>query len=463
MWKEIIITIVVIGVLIGGGAIARAINEKKYNDKIEKIASEIYAEGKGTESNPYIVDNAYRLSSMSKLDKFKRYFKLTVDIDLADWEGEDSDGNPTTIWKPIVPFEGYFDGDNHTIKNLNNNLFGSCSGEIKNLNLDVNIDCNNNFWYLGTIANSSDNLIENCHVTGTFKANTDYGAIGGLVGESTGTIRNCTSSVKITTNIYSGNGEGRQRVGGIAGYGTNIENCVFNGTLDVTAYVRKGRSELNRTGKVLNSEEFVSTTCVGGIVGMLNGTVEKCVSDVGKVRLNAVLKSKLSLTDYKSNMPYVVGGIAGINKKDGSIKNCAAVFSVSEEYQPPVTLFEQEEYYIQFMVAGVAGISDGKINNVISHLSVTNTTGYGVIFGGDDHFVSNCYYYNQSFAGIYHPIKPNHFIEEEGIYMKATVGQMVEFPDGQGIWTQEEGDLLPKLIYNDIPYEYKNLTIKSEE
>ncbi|MDE7109232.1 MAG: hypothetical protein K2O49_04610, partial [Muribaculaceae bacterium] len=73
-------------------------------------------EGMGTQENPYIIGSAQDLCNLSwKVNNgfsYKdSYFKVTADIDLQSKE-----------WIPIgsggTSFQGYFEGDGHTISNL---------------------------------------------------------------------------------------------------------------------------------------------------------------------------------------------------------------------------------------------------------------------------------------------------------------------------------------------------------
>lgn len=129
-------------------------------------------------------------------------------------------------WTPIENFRGTLDGNGYTISNLNISvsekwagLFKKCSGTIKNLTIkDSTItsdqtynpktqepaDCN---VIIGALVGelSTSGIVENCHViNSTLKAwarensksenHGRYAIIGGLVGKSTGNIKNCSMS-----------------------------------------------------------------------------------------------------------------------------------------------------------------------------------------------------------------------------------------------------------------------------
>ena len=123
------------------------------------------------------------------------------------------------------PFKGTFDGNNHTISNLNIDrkdanyvgLFGSSSGIIKNLNLEnVNIKGLNNVGGISGSGGSNASILHS-KVSGRVEGNEN---VGGVIG-STGyveVIANTTSNTNVVgvTNVggISGNG-GTQRASGV--------------------------------------------------------------------------------------------------------------------------------------------------------------------------------------------------------------------------------------------------------
>lgn len=93
--------------------------------------------GSGTADDPYQITNGDDLFDMR--NKPEAYYILMNDIDLTEWIAED---NPDQGWLPIPNFNGYFDGNNKTIRGLfinrpttdNVGLFQTCKAkEIKNL------------------------------------------------------------------------------------------------------------------------------------------------------------------------------------------------------------------------------------------------------------------------------------------------------------------------------------------
>ncbi len=127
---------------------------------------------------------------------------LEADIDME----EQSPINPIGA---SLPFEGTFDGQKHTIKNLTINgsrnctgLFGyiGINGQVINLGLDrVTVTGKTN---TGTIAGANTGTIANCFAIGTVSG-TNY--IGGIAGMNhSGTIENCWVNVNVSGAHYVG-------------------------------------------------------------------------------------------------------------------------------------------------------------------------------------------------------------------------------------------------------------------
>lgn len=90
-------------------------------------ATELYDDGSGTKADPYLIANAQSLSEFAKnvnsglnSGYAEKYFRLTADIDLKGNEWTPI-GNMNDKEKHTTMFLGTFDGDNHTISNLNYN------------------------------------------------------------------------------------------------------------------------------------------------------------------------------------------------------------------------------------------------------------------------------------------------------------------------------------------------------
>lgn len=156
-----------------------------------------------------------------------------------------SDISSLRIWTAIgtetVPYQGSFDGQNHTIGGLYYNnpstnyvgLFGKVTGSITNVGI-VNsyINANN---YVGAVAGFAQ-TITNSYNSGVVKGQS---YVGGVAGES-GTITNCYN-----LGFISGN----ENVGGVVGTSETVTSCYNNGAVSGKKYVG-GVVGANESGEV---------------------------------------------------------------------------------------------------------------------------------------------------------------------------------------------------------------------
>ena len=206
----------------------------------------------------YEISSAAQLAKLAELvnagntDYDNKYYKLTVDIDLSAYGSRWNNGKG---WIPIgtalSAFSGHFNGNNHKIIGLYINdrdldfagLFGVIigGGSVKNLSVEVNINGGNNAGGITGGIGYYSNIIS-CSVTGDVLGGV---SVGGIAGQSSGTITNCyaTSEVRgvdiiggvvgnlshnglITSCYATGAVNGNFSVGGIAGhlYQSTVEN-----------------------------------------------------------------------------------------------------------------------------------------------------------------------------------------------------------------------------------------------
>ena len=203
---------------------------RETNVTISGIKTAAFVEGDGTKDNPFLIKDENDWSDFRKLINSKltyevnkdKCFKLDDDISVTSRIGADN----------TYVFMGTFDGGDHTL----------------------NVAYNANIKYLAPIRFVSGATIQNLHVSGTMTAEKKYTA--GIVGEvmgSTTTIKNCTSSVTIQSNV-----EGDGTHGGLVakvndGAKLIINGCVFD-------------------GKIVSTGASATTDC-GGFVGYNSGTL----------------------------------------------------------------------------------------------------------------------------------------------------------------------------------------------
>lgn len=247
--------------------------------------------GEGTETDPYQISSPEQLTSIgSDTDLLDKWLILTRDINMQGYVfttaviAPDTEDDTSPEFNGI-PFTGVFDGNGHTITNLNIiggdndyiGLFGTIGwvgveGIVKNLvmvNCDVGGDC-----IVGTLAGSiwsHYSSVSNCYASGAVTG-TGY-EIGGLAGLNAGGIYNCSTVVSVSGTEMS------YEVGGLAGANVSIiSNCSSTGNVSGDLYV--GGMVGENAGDVSNcySAGSVSGTgVVGGLVGYnRNGIVSNC-------------------------------------------------------------------------------------------------------------------------------------------------------------------------------------------
>ncbi len=146
----------------------------------------------------------------------KAVIALTADIDLAgeNWESIKA-CNPE--W-PVT-----FDGQNHTISNINAPLFNSSTASIKNVVVDgANIEANSNF--VGVVAGNLYGNLENVTVKNATLVADDTKTIirwGGIVGiHNSGNATNCVAENVNISGVY-------HNAGGICGTVNETSNRVY--------------------------------------------------------------------------------------------------------------------------------------------------------------------------------------------------------------------------------------------
>ncbi len=273
--------------------------------------------------------------------------RLEADIDISD-----------TDFSCIPTFGGTFLGNGHTISGLNIKSKGS------NLGL---------FRYIQNGA-----VVDGLHVKGNAAPEGSRKNIGGIVGENSGTVVNCS---------FSGNVSGDANIGGICGYITEsgkVSGCEFDGILAGKSYsggiagqnfgliencsnsgsINTRDSEEKKTiqdidldvSNIRTTENIDAATDTGGICGYSKGRIIGCENrgDVG----------------YRS-VGYNTGGICG--RQAGFISNCTNRGTVNGRKDvggivgqaEPYILLEYTEDALQQINDVFARIRDIMKNNVL--------------------------------------------------------------------------------------------------
>ena len=210
---------------------------------------------------------------------------LTENINLTDID-----------WTPIGTdyynqYTGAFDGGNHTITGLTvttngqyAGLFGYLgkAGTVKNVVMEgLQITSDNSLGYTGGVVGNSWGTIENCSVSGSVSGTT---FAGGVVGSQWGgSITGCNSSATVKGEAYVGGIAGETNYGATltACYATGDETVENDGTSTDWAGGIEGKNGGSRTQTASKAAGNVSgkgsgTIHVGGAVGENYGTLTAC-------------------------------------------------------------------------------------------------------------------------------------------------------------------------------------------
>lgn len=240
------------------------------------------------ESNgSYTVTSADGLMNVAKLvNGGKTDINITLDTDI-DLTGKD--------WTPIGTdydnsYKGTFDGGGHTITGLTvttydkyAGLFGwlNSAGTVKNVVMEgVQITNNHSSGFAGGVVGNSWGTIENCSVSGSVNGEV---YVGGVVGKQTsGSMTGCSSSATV---------KGTVNVGGVAGESWgSMTACYATGNVTLEIYPGKdisgggvvgfkgGNSVLAcyATGNVNSKGSSTGNVHIGGLFGYKYATAIAC-------------------------------------------------------------------------------------------------------------------------------------------------------------------------------------------
>ena len=240
------------------------------------------------ESNgSYTVTSADGLMNIAELvNGGKTDINITLDTDI-DLTGKD--------WTPIGTnydnsYKGTFDGGGHTITGLTvttydkyAGLFGwlNSAGTVKNVVMEgVQITNNHSSGFAGGVVGNSWGTIENCSVSGSVNGEV---YVGGVVGKQTsGSMTGCSSSATV---------KGTVNVGGVAGESWgSMTACYATGNVTLEIYPGKdisgggvvgfkgGNSVLAcyATGNVNSKGSSTGNVHIGGLFGYKYATAIAC-------------------------------------------------------------------------------------------------------------------------------------------------------------------------------------------
>ena len=259
----------------------------KLNVKLNGIDYELPAGmiGKGTEAEPFVLKTADHLawfrdyvneghpSACAKIADDVQEIDMSSVCHVADTEKQVAELSWTPIGNSDNMYQGTFDGNGKTIKNLyinatttNIGFFGYAikGGSIKNITFN-NAKVNSSGNYTGILAGYEENCIikniktlANCSVKGKE-------SVGGIAGRANGDISNCENHAIVN---------GRFSVGGVVGSHVGVNNsitsCANYGAVTSTGSQAGGMVGFLGTGIIQNSANYGDITGannVGNLIG----------------------------------------------------------------------------------------------------------------------------------------------------------------------------------------------------
>lgn len=233
------------------------------------------------------VDELLQLAKDCSLDTYSTNRTVLLDADL-DLVGQGFAGIPI--------LNGTFDGQGHTISNLNLVQDGSVVGffrylesdaVVQNLTLQGRAMPEGSRRIVGSVAGSNAGTVKNCSFVGV---SSGVSMVGGIVGQnlSGGVVDGCT----VTGSVY-----GAHFVGGIAGdnHGV-IANCVNKASVNTKVEQNEIDISSLTLKDLIGTENVADITDIGGVAGSSAGVVKNC--------------QNLGTVGYQ-HMGYNVGGIVG--------------------------------------------------------------------------------------------------------------------------------------------------------
>lgn len=266
-----------------------------------------YAQGDGTEENPFIIDTVDRFNTISLFEDTENlYFALGSNIDFSDAEKE-----------TISSFRGIFDGREYTISGIERPLFSTIEdyGVIKNLVINASLVYEYSESNVGLLANRlrGHAFVENVHTSGGIEL--ECGAytcmnIGGLVGEMYDNTRIYRSSSSVD---LSATGLSTFYFGGLVGfvYGGSIEQSYATG--EIRAISNVGGLVGAISGD--SSETWISDSYATGDVYATGESYSIAGGFVGESSAR-ILRSYATGSVFATSSP--AGGFVGLLGEDGS-------------------------------------------------------------------------------------------------------------------------------------------------
>lgn len=332
-----------------------------------------------SEDNPIVISSTDEFLDIKYDDD--AYYSLEADLDFADEAGEATSITP--LFDSSTPFMGHFDGNGHTISNLQletsssytySGIFGylGINSSVKDLNIS-NITLSSTkgtYLYLGALAGCNQGTVSNVHATNVAITHLGTGTsmqyIGGLLGVNCyivedSSVEGLTMTLRSRLQSVAGGFIGSN--GGVtqnALNGAYVSNCFVTGADITTTFV---------TTHVVDKEtasnaDYIQYT--GGFVGESMINISNSYAD-SKITGSATFSAGSVLDTYS----VAVGGFAGRVIAASSVVNCVSNTTLS---------YTTADAYTFYAGALIGAAYDATVTNSVGILSgdnsVVNTADY---------------------------------------------------------------------------------------
>lgn len=272
--------------------------------------SQLFSGGDGTSENPYLISGELDVVELSDLveksqNSFRgKYFRMTNDISMKEVRnfrpiGNNFDRTPESE-AYLRPFSGTFDGDGHTVSDLNmtwtfNNfcgLFGIIdAATIKNLTV-AKSKLYAQFGIAAIVGVAlGSSVIENCHTTADVEISNERfyaaGICAGFMQDDEGRISDCTNAATVkgkwgmTGGVLGGNSQPRLLIERCGNSGTITDENSHVGGIVASTDQPININDCYNTGDInMINAQAAANTRGGGILGSADMLQE------GVIRIN---------------------------------------------------------------------------------------------------------------------------------------------------------------------------------
>ena len=255
------------------------------NVKLTGLQLPVGMTGNGSEAEPFVLKTADHLawfrdyvnkshpSACAKIADDVKEIDMSTVCHKADAQVAELSWTP--IGNSDTQYQGTFDGNGKTIKNLYINatsdytgFFGYASKSIKNITFD-NAKVTSTGGNTGILAGAAGLIIEKIKTLANCSVDGDK-TVGGIAGSTKGNISNCENHAVVKGAMHVGG-----VVGSFDGISKSITSCANYGAVTGTKYVTGGMVGRFASGSIQNSANYGDITG-SAYVGSLIGDASNC-------------------------------------------------------------------------------------------------------------------------------------------------------------------------------------------